>query len=791
MAFSAKKRILDRKALQKAEAEEAARQAELQAKENERSSPPAPASSQMQALTRRQNERDDRTESPTPTAAPEDNWSDPDTASIASRDSDDLYARRPNRWRGNPRAWRHITENDRAVAAALWRSRDQDLSAHLYNAFFMKKSPSNGWTPGNYWTAWPLRLEDNMDMFDNANAANETQLDVGGGDGEENDSLWTFRSRHPPVEARPSGPLEEMLTATIQRVAREQFHQRQKSHPAEDGEQTAEVLADDELAEKLLHPSVRHLLSQTDKVLSILHNTRVVMAGDTTGLADAPVAGQPQPQKWQRAMSVDTDAGTRRIGRPWQFPKPSKKRTCIRPDHWTPGPRLMMATARTPEQVAASISKFYDTSDNKDTLSVAFAPVQTSMPSRTRKAIMETHKSTPRGRPRKQKERLPGETDKEYLIRIAREGHRRIPEFPDEKPVRDEGIPAIVTPIPPPFILQTIERRVSFSDEVQSIPNWIRNVASYADVEDEESDEEREELPRSHKRKPQDPSVSNDKDGPSNSTIAGWPLRNWTDVIGAAALSGGFSQEVLARTAQRCADLFGESMALSTMNGVPGSTGKNQTLQEQRKEKKPPLSVDKVVFKPKQAGSPAVKPEPGLDTLSALQALKVEVQRAQAQGQDRLARRQALMEQVMGRAMPSIATNVVAGEEEAEDGEQSEDSEDSEEADSGSEVDDEAEDTRTQPKTPSGSKSRSVSVIPLPSVSFPTGTAGPEPLGTTPKPRAKPGPQPKATPTLYYCPRPNCPRAVDGFPRRPNMVRHMKLVHGDIIDSSRPSTAQK
>ncbi|CAK7212597.1 hypothetical protein SBRCBS47491_001520 [Sporothrix bragantina] len=850
----AKKRTLERR-----EREARLREAEeeAQAARALQSSPPPPlshpppaaaASSQINSVPvaiRRRNERsEDKEKQETRTAAAARNedggWSDPDTASIASRDSEDLYARRPNRWRGQPRAWRHITEHDRAVVAALWRTRDRDLSAHLYNAFYIKKqgeesaNTSEAWTPGNYWTAWPLRLHDGLDVFDNSNFA-EDLLDGDGGDGDDKDndrdkidndddsSLWTFRSRHPPVEMRPSGPLEEMLTATIQRVAREQLHERLQRENNNFDDQTAVVSADDELATHLLHPSVRHVLAQMDKVLSILHNSRVVMGGDFAAETQTMTS-----LRRQRSPSVERgvggSGGMRRSG--WRLPKPSTKRTCARPSHWTPGPPLMIATARTPGEVTASIPKFYGVAEDITTTAAATvsqsqsqAKTKTAMLSRSRKlAAVEVPKNTPRGRPPKRRERLPGETEKQFLIRLARQAHRRIPEFSDDEDSKPEKgreevevvldnyskgkIPAVVTFVPPP-IPQLLQRRVSFANEVQSIPNWIKNVAAsgghsddddYDDEDEEEgeSDEEREERqPRSHKKKNQQSSSS--KGGPSDSTVAGWPLRNWKDVLGAAALSGGFSPEVLARTAQRCADLFGQSTALSTMHGVPGPADKSQTLQEKQQQlqghkRKQPLSVDNTIFAPKAGAAtlPAITPQPK-GPLS-LQTLTVEVQRAQAERQDRMARKQAFLTQILGQAMPDVEIKMEDEEDGLLDDEDS-DASDSEASDDEGDGDD---DTKSQPRTPSRSKSRSMSrsmsAIPPPPVPISIGTASTAPQGITLKPRAKPGPPPKATPTMWYCPRPNCPRALDGFPRRPNMVRHLKLVHGLTLDSSKPNT---
>ena len=58
-----------------------------------------------------------------------------DTDEIRAMDSDELRARRPNRWRGPVSTWRHFTRGDRLVQQGLLAERGRDLAAHLYDAF--------------------------------------------------------------------------------------------------------------------------------------------------------------------------------------------------------------------------------------------------------------------------------------------------------------------------------------------------------------------------------------------------------------------------------------------------------------------------------------------------------------------------------------------------------------------------------------------------------------------------------------------------------------------------------
>jgi hypothetical protein len=46
---------------------------------------------------------------------------------------------RPNRFKGPESTWRKLTERERLVHMSMTKLRDQDLSAHLYNAHAMKR----------------------------------------------------------------------------------------------------------------------------------------------------------------------------------------------------------------------------------------------------------------------------------------------------------------------------------------------------------------------------------------------------------------------------------------------------------------------------------------------------------------------------------------------------------------------------------------------------------------------------------------------------------------------------
>ncbi|KIH94821.1 hypothetical protein SPBR_03613 [Sporothrix brasiliensis 5110] len=810
----------------------------------------------------RERERQEMTEEwETPVPEPEhepaalaasNDWSDPDTASIASRDSDDLAARRPNRWQGNPRAWQHITELDRAVVAAMNRTRDRDLAAHLYNAFHMKQTVDpddpDTWAPKPYWTAWPLRLRDSLGLgvFD------EGQPDANDDDEGDDDivkhkhkSMPIFQSHEPRSETRPSKPLEDMLTATIQRVAREQFYQRRRARRPQEQQEgrpaqpvvdsrmdtiatqantekntngaddaPAVVLADDELAAHLLLPSVHHLLAQVDKVLSILHNARVATAANgesnATG-SSARSSSLAARLRRQPSPSVDALEGTgtgtgigtgpvlRKIAK--KLPQPSKKRVCLRPKEWSPGPEVMVATAPVPDvRTVAGLA-------DHQTGSEQTLPKQIN-PARTNKGRRKEVDG--RGRPTKRRQPLPGETEKQFLIRIARQAHRRIPDFSDdEKEGGDDGEevdeedeeddkdktprPKETPVYPPSFGVQTKtaapqerQRRVSFAEHVDSVATEPGNIGVKGFIVDADDDDEDDN--ENGERYDSDWQTGDDEEGtgaqigrrkrthvtatkghPSDKTMARWPLRDWTDVLGAAALSGGFSPEVLARTAQRCADLFGQRMAMDTLAGVGAEPSSAESSVV-------PPSITRTVYTPRgtvvSTGPSAPSTATAEADTKALDVLTLEVKRAHARRQDRLAQRETLMKQMRDRMqaeVPALAAGVVGAEDQEDDEEGT--GEDDDVEDAGSDNPDGRMSTASQP--------RPMSVVPLPVI----------PGAPTAPPKPKPGPPKKPTPSVWYCPRPNCPRALDGFTRRPNMVRHMKLMHNLVLGPDEKAAA--
>ncbi|EAQ93719.1 hypothetical protein CHGG_01954 [Chaetomium globosum CBS 148.51] len=275
--------------------------------------------------------------------------------SASDSDSDRLHETRPNRWRGHPSTWKTWTERERRTWLALENARKEDLAVHLYNVFALRRGlrvgpdvedgqgrgqgqgggggggggvgdgdgegggggvgwkGGEGWEPGKAWTAWPMRADEvpGGGLLPRTADVNEP---------------FTFRRE----QGRPfvGCDLEDEISATILRYAKERFWKRDLQGPRGNGEpvvqsiETADattegetdasdigettdqdeetdeprrtpwhqqrpvsptftpvVSADDERSYALLRPATRRIMSRLDDTLMVLHNQRMAGLG--------------------------------------------------------------------------------------------------------------------------------------------------------------------------------------------------------------------------------------------------------------------------------------------------------------------------------------------------------------------------------------------------------------------------------------------------------------------------------------------------------------------------------
>lgn len=366
------------------------------------------------------------------------------------------------------------------------------------------------WAPPKKWTAWPLRAG----LLPPDDFVKRT---------EDEDEAFTFRRVE--LEEAPSSKLEQVVSAAILRCAKDNFRKRtfndaqtpaqekvnikkeallsaNESSPDEEdseekmdlGENSAAssrrkkedasqmtfrpaIATDDDLSYEIIRPSARSILQKLDQTLTVLHNTRVtstqnlVDAAEVTSSEDEYLYDEATPRRHSRSRaSSRASAGT------------------------------AMARSRSASTGAGEIS-------------------HAEMPTITAK------ERSNRGRRLEAKPRK-GETEREFLLRRAKEQKKKQPMFPDEESGGDG------------------------------------NSTTAAELEDAKSPaygrEQRERLRRRRSRP-----------GPEDiywikKRLARLNLRDWSDVMGAAALAG-FSPRVVKKATQRCADLFGEGMDIHTI----------------------------------------------------------------------------------------------------------------------------------------------------------------------------------------------------------------------------------
>lgn len=449
-----------------------------------------------------------------------DEW-DKSTSEIQSEDSDELFDKRPNRWRGPPQSWRTITEEDRLTYNALERLRNQDLSVHLYNAFALRQTPQEvetgagpyidaetgqpvvqrePWAPPKGWTSWPLgaHLVPSDDFMKRT---------------EDEDEAFTFRRLE---RGFPSAKLEEVVSANILRFAKEKFSKRRlgetppssagvkvklehlssenESVPSEaeyedegevDGASGGQpqrrtrvpmttfkpaVATDDDVSYELIQPSARSILEKLDRTLSILHNARMTSTQNLIESADSSseddVEHDEEPHR-SRHTSRASSGGARSRSMP---------RTST-----TGGGETTTAT--------------------------------------------EGKKSN-RGRPPKYVQRE-GESEQDFLIRRAKAQKKK-------QPARLDG--------------------------------------EAGDGETTAAEGQKSPRKRRQRRTKRRESMTEDREYWMQKNLERLNLRDWSDVMGAAALAG-FSPKVIARATQRCANLFGQAMDMHTVNETAISTG--------------------------------------------------------------------------------------------------------------------------------------------------------------------------------------------------------------------------
>ena len=498
---------------------------------------------------------------------------DLDTDEIRSLDSDELREVRPNRWRGPPATWRTWTERDRRAWSALDAARRQDLAVHLYNAFGLRKGLREGpvvvdpaasggggggepgnehdgddddddkqrrdWAPGQLWTAWPLRAREVPDdaLLPRTHDVNEP---------------FTLRRAGDASPPFAGCNLEEELSATILRCAKERFLKRDlraragSAAAAAAGSVVAAVLS---IEKGDSEPDDDDDDDDDDDHTAGATTTAAEDDEDGTDAAPrTPIHKRERKRKRKLASPTFTPVPSADDDLSYALIRPAARRIMARLDD------TLMVLHNSRVAGLGSLSESPSASDEDETDTAGARAARTKTPLR-RERERERTGTPPRrsrgGRPRKVHVPREGESEREMLIRLAREGKRRIPRFSDDDESGSDG---------------GDEQEGGGRSKSRSRSRGRGRSRSRRSLSASSRASSRPGQPGSRSS-----SVSSQINGEKR--LARWGLRNWRDVIGAAALAG-FPPAVVARAAQRCATLFREEMTLHTLHERPATSDK-------------------------------------------------------------------------------------------------------------------------------------------------------------------------------------------------------------------------
>lgn len=446
---------------------------------------------------------------------------DKSTSEIQSEDSENLFESRPNRWRGPPQSWRTLTEEDRLTFNALERLRNQDLSVHLYSAFALRTSAVTPEYQHVNANLQPQASQPEPWAPPKSWTAWPLRADLVPPDDfmkstEDEDEALTFRKIERKV---PSSQLEDVVSAKILRSAKEKFRKR-----------------------------------EIDESLAPAHNTSNVkqwtMSSGSENESSSSQAGSEDDEEKDKVLGVnDQHAGEKAVQKTYkptvatdddtsyELIRPSTRAILSRIDQTL----TILHNARTTSS-RDLIDPVSSSSDAEDDLFNEATPSghrsrsrakSLSRPTSRTNSVSSSHRARSRSlsrgattSPSKAKSNrgrkvtsMPreGETEREFLQRRAREQKKRRPVFSD--------------------------------DETTTAAEGAKS-------------------PRKRRQR-QTRARSGDEAYWSQKKLDRLNLRDWSDVIGAAALAG-FDARVIERATQRCANLFGQGMEMHTINEDAG-----------------------------------------------------------------------------------------------------------------------------------------------------------------------------------------------------------------------------
>jgi hypothetical protein len=500
-----------------------------------------------------------------------------------------------------------------------------------------------GWDPGKTWTAWPMKAHEVPDdgLFPRTADVNEP---------------FTLRRDQGPPFAGSN--LEEEISATILRHANDKFRRRH------------------------LQPRQEVVVQSIEKDATTEGETDM---SDTAGTArDETDEPRRTPKRRRRGVSPTfTPVISADDDRSYALLRPAARRIMAKLDD-----TLMILH----NQRMAGLGHMSKSSASDEETDAEVSERPSQMPSQVSSRVPSKSPPAPKprgGRPSKVHVPREGETEQEMLIRVAREGKKKIPTFPSVESGDDRSRSRSRS-------ISRGRRSVSVSSRASS--GSTRSGSSVS------SETNREKL------------------------LARWGLRDWRDVVGAAALAG-FSPAVIARATQRCATLFRQEMTMHTLHEQSATSDK--------------------------AGLETVRYVPGGPLLSSSDEDDSEEELAQLRAVNR---------------QSSVKLDVSSPEPESETpaGRRSR---------SGTPTIRLCP-HRGCPRSTRGFTKKSNFERHLKAVHDNREPDPTEPDVTEPETPTKRRSRSATPATNYFCHYPNCPKAIEGFAKRSNLTRHLQTVHG-------------
>ncbi|KAI1502929.1 RNA polymerase I-specific transcription initiation factor-domain-containing protein [Biscogniauxia marginata] len=458
---------------------------------------------------------------------------------------------RPNRWIGPSSTWQQLNSAEIDTVTALNEIRNQDLSIHLYNAFALKqrrkkpqdtRAPISGkdinaatgktveqddWVPHRSWTAWPMRA----DKVPHQEFMRRTD-----------DSDEQFTSRR-AVQEMPSTALEETISAAVLRAAKDKIKARPSAELAtaglEDSDEGSDVdtLSTTRRTRSESRPIKYDSAAEADKM-------------EIDEIRDKTVPYVPLRKRYFKPIIATDDDLSHTILRPSIRHVLSKLDTTLTILHNVQDSTLNYQSdsadsdasdsSRRGQRPTRDRSRAGARKRGRPPKSHELSQIRSSVPPET-----PADGKKRMGRPRKVYPRLDDETDQEYTIRIARMRKERVPVFADPETEPEAETGAESAPDQGGGSSGGSERESSAGESAAKKPKLKRK--------------------RARGKSPEIPGVAPNIKGKGKLRIG---LRDWKDVLGAAALAG-FPAPALDRAARRCADLFGQSMVLQTLTEAP------------------------------------------------------------------------------------------------------------------------------------------------------------------------------------------------------------------------------